>query len=125
LVLWNWFQRRPQQPLPGFDGPPGPERRRSARHPSRFKALLQPISLAQAPRISVRIRDVSMGGIGLLSPERVPPEKFIVVTVRNSTLGFDFTVRAVVLRVTRQEECWLLSCAFLKELNEEQLRFML
>jgi hypothetical protein len=77
-------------------GPPGAERRRYARTPFGEQATIILCDLADRTPVTVRIRDVSPGGLGITHPIRLPNgQRFIAVLpafAANITRGVFCTV---------------------------------
>lgn len=124
MVAFRNPRKAPPAPAPAL--PSGAERRRSVRHPCSFRTSCQPISLLEAHTVPVFVRDISTGGIGLVSRAPVPPGTFFAIELQNNTGGESLRLRARIIHATRQDErSWLLGCLFTRELSADELAALL
>ena len=72
-----------------------------------------------------RVKDISVGGIGLLLQHRFRPGTTLTVELRESSGHVLRTVQARVIHTTALRVdggyCWLLGCSFKHPLTEEEL----
>lgn len=73
-----------------------------------------------------RIRDLSVGGVCLLLNGSFPVGSIVDIEFRNATTKETRTLSAKVVRVTCKDDInWELGCAFVRELNEEEVNTLL
>jgi hypothetical protein len=73
-----------------------------------------------------RVINISLGGIGLLSPRPVEKGKLLSVTLASGRNGSSVTVTArVVQRTVQVENQWPLGCEFLRKLTGDEIRRLL
>ena len=71
---------------------------------------------------SGKIRDVSAKGVGLVLDRSFPPGTALMVMLRNPAKSFFRTVTAMVVHSRLQEDArWLVGCALLSELKEDEV----
>ncbi len=121
IAFWNWLTSKHQEPTL----PPEGERRRAPRRPCSFRAAIRLISLTTSTLLSARARDVSASGIGLVCSTPMPVDRFIAIAPHDKPETFLLVLRARVVRC----DClgdgrWLLGCALLEGLSDEQLRLL-
>ncbi len=120
-AIWNWLKRKRQEPTL----PPEGERRRAPRRPCSFRAAVRLISLTTSTLMCARARDVSANGIALVCAIPLPLDRFIVIAPHDRPETFLLTLRARVVRCESVEDGrWLLGCALLQGLSDEQLRWL-
>jgi hypothetical protein len=127
ITVSIWFPNfRKDQPVRTPTEPSGAERRRAVRHPCSFRTSCQPISLMEAIGVPVHVRDISTGGIGLVSRSPVTPGTFFAIELQNTNGGPSLRLRARIIHSTRQDErSWLLGCIFTRELSQDELSTLL
>jgi hypothetical protein len=104
----------------------GIERRQAVRHACSFRTICQPIALVQANTVPVAVRDISVGGIGLVCRAPAPPGTFLVIELQNTQGGSSLRLRARVMHSTRQEgRSWVLGCMFTQPLSPNELAGLL
>jgi hypothetical protein len=113
-----------------WEAPPvvrsGIERRRAVRHPCAMRTSCQPIGLVESISVPVAVRDISVGGIGLLCRAPVAPGTFFVIELQNTLGGASLRLRARVIHSTRHEgRSWVLGCVFTRELSQDELTGLL
>jgi hypothetical protein len=124
--IWQWLLRRGAPESSLVEDPPGVERRRSPRYACDIKAIVQPIRLNTSLLYPVQLCNLSRGGVGLLSDEPLPVDHFVAISFRHASEGFVIRLRARVVHSTwRSDGGWLVGCALLAELDDEQLRHLL
>jgi hypothetical protein len=69
----------------------------------------------------VKIKDISMGGIGLVVSRRVEPGTLLAVTLANPARGFQKTVLVRVIHTAPQTGGYLVSGAFSTPLTYQEL----
>jgi hypothetical protein len=101
------------------------ERRASPRHPANVRVLCRMVTGGVAPPMwTAQVRELSTYGIGLVLPQSPGLGQLlgIELTRKNGTF-----VRTVLARVVHQEresrQSFIVGCAFIKELEDEHLRF--
>lgn len=97
--------------------------RTATRYPCNLDAICWPsLCSVKEKRASVRIRDISTGGIGLLFTEPVEPGTVLTLELQNAERTVTRTVlaRAVHVRPVGQGE-WALGCTFLSRLEEDEV----
>jgi hypothetical protein len=100
--------------------PPGPERRATPRHPSNLKVVCYPAGAGLTERRQVRLRDVSRGGLGLLTDRRWGPGTNLIFELW--VRGALRTARARVVHATSHlGGSFLIGCAFDIPLTESEL----
>src|SRR5438552_12907055 len=100
------------------------ERRASFRYPCDLEAITQPVALrgGDCPWLG-RVRDISLGGIGIVLAYRHEPGAFLSVEIQNrsKTLARTFVVRVIHATPLRFGG-WQIGCAFNNQLNEDEIR---
>jgi hypothetical protein len=106
----------------------GSECRIYARRGSKRTTSCQPVAARGDHDLKwpAHIRDVSLGGIGLVLHRRFEPGAGLAIELPESDGSGTFTVFARVVHVAAQAGGkWLLGCVFVSELNEDTLRAVL
>jgi hypothetical protein len=117
-----------RDPAPGPDPSAASHRERRAyvRLASDLAATCRPAGRAQSVSWPGKVRDISLGGVGLLMRHRFRPGTYLAVELRESTGQSLRTVLARVVHATAVSvdgnPCWLLGCAFDEPLSEEEFR---
>jgi PilZ domain len=117
--LWRRLIGRGQPGSESADG--GDERRVWMRYPSDVMTQLAPLNGEVHPGLSARVKDVSLGGIKLVSGEAFEPGTMVSLTLPGEGKS-SMTVLACVVHcreVSGGE--WVLGCSFAAELQEWQL----
>jgi hypothetical protein len=79
-----------------------------------------------AVSVPVFVRDISAGGIGLVSKAQVPAGTFFSIEMQNNSGGESLRLRARVVHATRQNDrSWLLGCTWTRDLSPEELSALL
>lgn len=74
----------------------------------------------------VHVRDISTGGIGLVSRAPVPPGTFFAIELQNTNGGASVRLRARIIHATKQDDrSWVLGCLFTRELSPDELTTLL
>jgi hypothetical protein len=121
IAIWNWLTSKRQEPTP----PPEGERRRAPRQPCSFRAAVRLISLTTSTLLSARACDLSAGGIGLVCSAPMPVDRFIIIAPHDQPQTFLLALRARVVRcVSLGGGRWLLGCALVEGLSDEQLHLL-
>jgi PilZ domain len=104
------------------DNPVNKERRSWDRLPVQIQVFCQNVQGEDELCWSARVKDISRGGIGLLSPHKFEPSTIIRI---GKAHGFEESSRLVQATVVRAErspgEKWTLGCALTRELSEAEL----
>ena len=98
-----------------------PERRTEERYPVNADAICPFLSPVAEDFGAVRIRDVSMHGVGLLVSRRVEPGTLLAITLANGPRGFNKTVLARVVHVTMVGSSYLVGCTFVTPLTYQEM----
>jgi hypothetical protein len=69
----------------------------------------------------VRIRDVSMQGVGLLVSRRLEPGVLLTITLANSTRNFSKMTLVRVIHVTPMGGSYLVGCIFVTPLTYQEM----
>lgn len=105
---------RPQQPAEKAT-----ERRLWVRYPLSLETSCRP---AQSPaRFSVCLRDISRGGVSLLTDRPLSAGEFLVVELPGPQPERPLSALACVVHVRPQAGQWLVGCAFASELTDADL----
>ena len=97
------------------------ERRVWIRFPSKLDKSQSAIT-CEKERIAVKVRNISRGGINLLTNRRFEPGSLLSVELPGPTEQAPFTVLAYVVHVTDQgDNSWAIGCSFACELADEEL----
>jgi hypothetical protein len=101
----------------------GPARRASARYPHSRVTFGEIIALPANTPVLFKVKDISLGGIGLVSPHNIPKGTFLAIKLQ----GFHHsrTLRARVVHSAQQSKTWLLGCVLLDKLRPEELEALL
>ena len=75
--------------------PPGIERRRSPREKLVAPAVLQPASGDASVDRGVQVQDLSLGGVGFVSPEKMDPGEVFRITLGKGPLLLNARVRII------------------------------
>jgi hypothetical protein len=111
---------------PGPSAKPKPaqspeDRRRWTRHPSNLQALCWLANRGKQGKWRVRVRDISEGGVGLLSPCPAPLGTIIDFQLLSGEPVDDAIIRAEVMFMGRNAAGdWTLGCEFLNPLGASQ-----
>lgn len=98
---------------------PTNERRRWVRHPSNMQAFCQILNDRNERRWRVRVRDISAGGVGLVSPCPVPLGSILLIQFHLPESFPRTLVKAEVMFLSRTgTNEWALGCEFLEPLGE-------
>jgi PilZ domain len=97
------------------------DRRANPRHPINTETFCQPVDDHDSP-MSVRVRDVSRGGMRFMSAMKMEPGTLVKISMPPSS-GFEATVLACVIHSSAQTDgTYAIGCAFSDELGDDQLR---
>lgn len=72
-----------------------------------------------------RIRDVSLGGIAFVLPQRLEPGMDLVVRFITQAHGSWYRLVHVVHATEQRKDRWIIGCAFARPLSEGELRVLL
>ena len=98
-----------------------PERRTEERFPVNADATCPFVSPVVEDFGTVRIRDVSMNGVGLLMSRRVEPGTLLAIVLANGPRGFNKTALARVAHVTPLGGSYLVGCTFVTPLTYQEM----
>ena len=99
----------------------GAERRQAPRYPASRVSSCNIIRLPETEPMPAILKDISVGGIGLICPGDVEKGTFLAVTLINSKSDSK-TLRALVVHssmITR--ESWMVGCVLSQKLTPEEL----
>ena len=100
------------------------DRRGEERFASVREASCSPLS-ARHPALTVRVRDVSLNGIGLLSSRRFERGALLVMEVEGDDPSLPSLLVGKVVHVTAQSTGdWLIGCALVRGLTEDDVRIL-
>jgi hypothetical protein len=112
--LVGWRRKKPTA---------GEERRIWARHSVSLATTYQPAHDPAAERMSVRVHDVSRGGISLVVDQAFEPGELLSVELPTSPGAPTATVLACVVRSRcRPDGAWVLGCTFAAQLQDQDLQ---
>jgi hypothetical protein len=97
------------------------DRRAAERYPVNSDANCPFVSPVVENFGSVKIRDVSMQGVGLLVSRRVEPGTVLAVVLENPARTFSKTVLARVVHATPVGGTFLVGCTFLAPLTYQEM----
>lgn len=124
MRFWKAWLRRPRPPLElNAKDTAGPARRASVRHPHGKSVLGEVIALPANKPILFKVKDISLGGLGLLCEETVSKGAFLAIKLEKS--GSSRTLRARVIHITPQGKSFLLGCRLLDPLTTDELDSLL
>jgi hypothetical protein len=124
MAFWKSFFQRPPKPheLTAEDKS-GPARRATVRHPHGRMTFGEIIALPANTPILFKVKDISLGGLGLIAQQPVLKGAFLAVKLEGP--NYARTLRARVVHVTQQGKTWLLGCVLIDKLNRDELRDLL
>jgi hypothetical protein len=106
-------------------GTPPTERRAAVRHPCHLETFFQQ-DAESAGWGAGQIRDISLGGLGLVVVHRLEPGTGVVVGLPSKKAGLPRVVTGQVRHVRQQPDgAWAHGCAFATQLTERQLQELL
>lgn len=110
--------------LPATAGvePHGSDRRIAPRYPSALDAACQPVMARDGSPWAGQVVNISRGGIGLVLDRRFEPKTLLVIDLESPQENVSRTLLARVVHSTRRDTGWLLGCAFISELDEDDLK---
>jgi hypothetical protein len=97
------------------------DRRTAERYPVNADAACPFLSPVAEDFGAVKIRDVSMHGVGLLASRRVEPGTLLAVVLANTSRGFSKTALARVAHVTALGGNFLVGCTFVTPLTYQEM----
>jgi hypothetical protein len=101
------------------------DRRASPRHPAKVRVLCKLVTRGTAPPIwTAHVRDLSTFGIGLILPKPPGLGQRLEIELARKNGTFVGTVMARVVHEARESsQSFFAGCGFIKELDDEHLRF--
>ena len=103
------------------ENPSAADRRSNPRHAINTETICQLVN-AHAAVMSVRVRDVSRGGMRFMSAMKLEPGTLVKISMPPSS-GIEAAVLACVIHATPQTDgTYAIGCAFSDELGDDQLR---
>jgi len=107
--------------------PPGVERREAERYFCRLPARCWPLGDATGLCRPATVQNLSAGGIGLATEQRLAPDKVAVVQIQNASRKFQrtFLVRVIHVRRASGADGWLHGCAFCERPSPDEWRSLL
>jgi PilZ domain len=104
---------------------PWVNRRVYIRRPPGPNTTTRVASARSRPR-GARIQDISLGGIALLSRQRLRVGARLLIQVKNEILGIRYDLAARVVHTTpKKRDEWILGCEFSRTLSEPELQNLL
>jgi hypothetical protein len=102
------------------------ERRASIRYRCHHWVRYRPQPVEQHEQCWARARDLSVGGVGMLTNRHLTAQTALVIEFRSPTSQACFTLSARVAHATRDGAGnWVIGCAFDQPLSEEELDALL
>ena len=106
--------------------PPELERRADPRYSCREKVCCYSLTAERYERCSARIRDVSVGGVGLELNHGFEPGSLLIIEVQSAVRHLLLPLTALVIHSTMEAEGnWIVGCEFNRRLSPEELRSLL
>ena len=110
---------------PGRPHPGGEDRRKSVRYPCGPQTGAN-LGNVEGDTWPVRVRDLSAGGVSLVTRRRVEPQRLVMVDLRNKTQNVVCKVPArVIYVITPPGGDFIIGCAFTRELSAEEVQKLL
>jgi PilZ domain-containing protein len=126
MAIWDWLSSRVQagqSPIAGKGS--GSDRRTAQRFSSTRVKSCSMIKLPASIPLTVELKDISVGGIGLISQTNVEPGAFLVITL----LGAHHFVRTLQARTVHStqhsKKVWVIGCILTRELTAQELEAFL
>jgi hypothetical protein len=108
------------------DEPSLDDRRTAQRHALNLQTTGHVLGPRGALSWVAKITDISATGIGLVYGSRIKPGTVLVITLQGANQKLSRPIPVRVMRAVLQEDdSWLLGCAFVRKLNEEDLQALL
>ncbi|MBY0522981.1 MAG: PilZ domain-containing protein [Gemmataceae bacterium] len=124
MALWKWLRGAGTVRSP-FGLPFSGERRAATRFPSSRITSCRVITLPVNYTIQVAIRDISVGGLGLISSRPLQKGTFLAITLEGAN-DRSRRLRAHVVHCTEQVRGeWNVGCMLSGELSHEELEAFL
>jgi hypothetical protein len=124
MPFWKrLFQRSAGAQEPDTRDTTGPARRATVRLPHGRMTFGEVIALPANLPLLVKIKDISLGGLGLLCNQPVPQGTFLAVKLEGA--NYSRVLRARVIHATAQGNSWLLGCRLIDRLSSEELAALL
>lgn len=103
------------------------DRRRATRYPCQLQTACVVISLVEPLLLSVKVRDISQTGIGLVAATRIQPGAFLAVKLQGPKHPTPRILRAQVMHSTVQKDrrTWVAGCSFVGELGKDELALLI
>jgi hypothetical protein len=97
------------------------------RFPCELPTACQPVASRNDKDLvwSGTIRDISVGGVGIVLSRRFEPGMGLQIELPGSEPGMGETLLARVVYVRRLPEGWLLGCSFISQLSEHEIEELL
>jgi hypothetical protein len=117
----------PHIPLPDepTSEPALAERRAAPRYECDLPATSEALGSDGSRAEISRILNISATGIGLLSKTQVKPGSILVIKLQSANLKLSRPLPVRVMHATVQDGEWLLGCAFVRKVNEDDLQGLL
>jgi len=124
IPFWKrLFPRSAGGPGPDTKDTTGPARRATVRLPHGRMTFGEVIALPANVPLLVRVKDISLGGLGLLCEQPVPQGTFLAVKLEGT--NYSRVLRGQVRHATPQGRSWLLGCCLIDRLSSEELAALL
>jgi hypothetical protein len=93
------------------------------RYPCDLPTTCKPPSILGEGELTwnAQILNISRGGVGLLIRRRFEPGAILIIALPGQEPGTSHAVLARVVHATRQDKGWLVGCAFISNLSNEEL----
>jgi serine/threonine protein kinase len=106
-----------------FEKPQG-ERRMSRRYTAHPELLCSVITAAEEPGATAAVEDISLGGIGLVVPDRHSQGEALTLRLESPD-GMTHNLRVRVCHCTTVGDAWRIGCTFVHKLQREQIETLI
>jgi PilZ domain len=102
--------------------PESEDRRVRVRYPSNVEVNFEPLNGSAGPRLSARVRNISLSGVNLLVNRPFQPGDLLSIELPAAEGRANSTVLACVVHASAQDGEWAVGCTFSHELSDEDLQ---
>jgi hypothetical protein len=97
------------------------ERRESVRFPSTLDAICWQPGAAHGEPWSAVVKDISVGGVGLISRRPVEKGELFLIKLQNNSVDMSGPMQARVVHISpKGDDSWLIGCEFLRGLEPSE-----
>jgi hypothetical protein len=114
-----------QGELAGTGQAVGAERREAERFPCALESAGRELGPGQGEWLALRVHDISVTGIGLITPQKHRPGTVLVIRLASRTRGVSRPLVVRVMHVTAHDDGWLTGAMFVRRLSDESLQDLL